>query len=484
LVQVNKNYINGEWVDSKAGVTYQQLNPADLTQVTGVWQKSAVEDVKSAIDAAQKAYMPWSGLAVYKRAEFLKNALALMKQRIDHIANVLTLENGKTLAESRGEISSAIKEMDFQIGEGLRLSGEVMPCEQDGVLAYSIRRPLSVVAVICPWNFPFNVPCRKITPALMAGNTCILKSAQLTPGVAAEFVKLYEEAGLPAGVLNFVTGFGSDIGDELVTNRQIKAISFTGSVEVGQSIHKQAAANMTRTQLEMGGKNPLVVLADANLKDAADSAAFAAYACAGQWCTSTSRAVVEKKVLKDFTDLLLERVKKIVVGNGLDSKTTMGPVCGKNQLENILAAIEKGKAEGGRLLAGGNRIVENGLEKGCFIEPTVFADVRPDMFIAQKEIFGPVLSVMSADNFEHAVEIANAVDFGLTSSVYTNDLQKAFKFIEKTDVGMTHVNMHTAFKEPALSFGGVKISGCGIPEAGHTGIEFFTEHKVVYLKYR
>ena len=484
MVQVNKNYINGEWVDSKAGVTYQQLNPADLTQVTGVWQKSAVEDVKSAIDAAQKAYMPWSGLAVYKRAEFLKNALALMKQRIDHIANVLTLENGKTLAESRGEISSAIKEMDFQIGEGLRLSGEVMPCEQDGVLAYSIRRPLSVVAVICPWNFPFNVPCRKITPALMAGNTCILKSAQLTPGVAAEFVKLYEEAGLPAGVLNFVTGFGSDIGDELVTNRQIKAISFTGSVEVGQSIHKQAAANMTRTQLEMGGKNPLVVLADANLKDAADSAAFAAYACAGQWCTSTSRAVVEKKVLKDFTDLLLERVKKIVVGNGLDSKTTMGPVCGKNQLENILAAIEKGKAEGGRLLAGGNRIVENGLEKGCFIEPTVFADVRPDMFIAQKEIFGPVLSVMSADNFEHAVEIANAVDFGLTSSVYTNDLQKAFKFIEKTDVGMTHVNMHTAFKEPALSFGGVKISGCGIPEAGHTGIEFFTEHKVVYLKYR
>ena len=374
--------------------------------------------------------------------------------------------------------------MDFQINEGLRLSGEVMPCEQDGVLAYSVRRPLGVVAIICPWNFPFNVPCRKITPALMAGNTCILKPAQLTPGVAAEFVKLYEEAGLPAGVLNFVTGFGSGIGNELVTNRQIKAISFTGSVEVGQSIHKQAAANMTRTQLEMGGKNPLVVLADANLKDAADSAAFAAYACAGQWCTSTSRAVVEKKVLKDFTDLLLERVKKIVVGNGLDPKTTMGPVCGKNQLENILAAIEKGKAEGGRLLAGGNRIVENGLEKGCFIEPTVFADVKSDMFIAQKEIFGPVLSVMSADNFEHAVEIANAVDFGLTSSVYTNDLQKAFKFIDKTDVGMTHVNMHTAFKEPALSFGGVKTSGCGIPEAGHTGIEFFTEHKVVYVKYR
>jgi len=484
LAQVNKNYINGKWVDSKAGVTYQQLNPADLTQVTGVWQKSAVEDVKTAIDTAQKAYMSWSGLAVYKRAEFLKNALALIKQRIDRIANMLTLENGKTLAESRGEISSAIKEMDFQISEGLRLSGEVMPCEQDGVLAYSIRRPLGVVAVICPWNFPFNVPCRKITPALMAGNTCILKSAQLTPGVAAEFVKLYEEAGLPAGVLNFVTGFGSGIGNELVTNRQIKAISFTGSVEVGQSIHKQAAANMTRTQLEMGGKNPLVVLADANLKDAANSAAFAAYACAGQWCTSTSRAVVEKKVLKDFTDLLLERVKKIVVGNGFDPNTTMGPVCGKNQFENILAAIEKGKTEGAKLIAGGNRIVENGLEKGCFIEPTVFTDVRPDMFIAQKEIFGPVLSVMSADNFEHAVEIANAVDFGLTSSVYTSDLQKAFKFIEKTDVGMTHVNMHTAFKEPSLSFGGVKTSGCGIPEAGRTGIEFFTEHKVVYLKYR
>ena len=208
--------------------------------------------------------------------------------------------------------------------------------EQDGVLAYSIRRPLGVVGVICPWNFPFNVPCRKVTPALIAGNTCVLKPAQLTPGTAAEFVKLYEEAGLPAGVLNFVTGFGSGIGNELVTNRQIKAISFTGSVEVGQSIHKQAAENMTRTQLEMGGKNPIVVLADANLEQAVDSAVLAAYACAGQWCTSTSRAVVEKPVLKNFLDLLIEKIKKIKVGRGTNPDTTMGPVCGENQLKNIL----------------------------------------------------------------------------------------------------------------------------------------------------
>ena len=246
MAQVNKNYINGKWVDSKDGDTYQQLNPADLTQVTGVWQKSSVEDVKAAIDAAQNAFDAWSGLTVYKRAEFLKNALALTKQRIERIASVLTLENGKTLAESRAEIFSAIKEMDFQISQGLRLSGEVMPCEQDGVIAYSIRRPLGVVGVICPWNFPFNVPCRKITPALMAGNACVLKPAQLTPGVAAEFVKLYQEADIPAGVLNFVTGFGSGIGNQLVTNRLIKAVSFTGSVEVGQSIHKHATARHFR----------------------------------------------------------------------------------------------------------------------------------------------------------------------------------------------------------------------------------------------
>jgi alpha-ketoglutaric semialdehyde dehydrogenase len=356
-----------------------------------------------------------------------------------------------------------------------------MPSGQAGVMAYSMRRPLGVVAIISPWNFPFNVPCRKITPALITGNTCVFKPANLTPGIGAEFAKLFVDAGLPPGVLNFITGSGAVIGDAIVNSPIVKAITFTGSTEVGMGIHRKAAANLTRTQLEMGGKNPLIVLADADVKAAADSAALAAYACAGQWCTSTSRTVVEKKVLKDFMDLLVANVKKIVVGKGTDPQTTMGPVCGEAQLKSILAGIGKGKAEGAKLLIGGNQAIDGDLARGCFIEPTIFTDVRPDMYIAQEEIFGPVLSIIAVDSFAQAIEVANGVKFGLSSSIYTKDLEKAMIFIEKTDVGLTHVNIPTAVKEPQLTFGGVKLSGCGIPEAGHTGIEFFTEHKVAYI---
>ena len=484
MSSANHNFINGAWVASRAGRTYEQKNPADLTTVTGLWQKSTADDVNLAVEAAAEAFASWSGLSVYQRAGHLKKALALMETHRDRIAAVLTAENGKTLRESQAEIASAIKEMDFQIAEGVRMGGSVMPSEQDGVFAYQVRRPLGTVAVIAPWNFPFNVPCRKVTPALMAGNTCVLKPAGLTPGVGAEFVRVYEEAGLPAGVLNFVTGSGSEIGDTLVSHPKVKAISFTGSTEVGTAIHQKAAAALTRTQLEMGGKNPIVVLADADLAAAADSAVLAAYACAGQWCTSTSRALVEKSVLSEFLDLLLSRVGRIVVGKGTDPRTTMGPVCGESQLRNILAGIEKGKAEGARLLVGGGRVGEGDLGRGCFVEPTVFADVRPEMFLAQEEIFGPVLSVMAVDDFDEAVRVANGVRFGLASSIYTRDLRKAMTFAEKTDVGLTHVNMPTAFKEPQLSFGGVKLSGQGTPEAGRSGIEFFTEHKVVYVKYR
>jgi len=480
----NKNYINGVWLDSSDGSTSKHYNPADLTEVTGIWPKSTVNDVNSAIDAAQKAFQPWSRLTVYERAEYLRKVLFLMRQKTDQIAEIITTENGKTISESKGEIKSAINEMDYQINEGIRLAGEIMPSERDGVLAYSIRRPLGVVAVISPWNFPFNVPCRKITPALITGNTCILKPANLTPGVGAAFVELFDDADLPKGVLNFLTGSGAVIGQALVNSPVIKAVTFTGSTEVGMGIHRTAANNLTRTQLEMGGKNPLVVLADADLEKAADSAVLAAFSCAGQWCTSTSRTIVEEGVHDKFVELMLERVKKIKVGKGTDSETTMGPVCGKDQRDGILNAIEKGKAEGADLVIGGNQIKDNGLANGCFIEPTIFVNVKTDMFIAQEEIFGPVLSVIKAKDFNDAVDIANDVKFGLSSSIYTSDLQKALTFVERTDVGLTHVNIPTAIKEPQLSFGGVKSSGCGIPEAGHTGVEFFTEHKVAYIKYR
>lgn len=479
-----KNYINGKWKSSQGELVYEHRNPADLTQVTGTWPKSTMEDVNYAIETAQKAFESWRQLTVYQRGEYLRKAIVLMQDRADCIAEAITAENGKTLAESKSEVAFTIREMDYQINEGLRLGGKNMPTAREGVFAYDFRVPLGVIAAITPWNFPFNVASRKITPALIMGNTCIFKPANLTPGVGAEFVKLFDEAGLPPGVLNFLTGSGAVIGDALVKNRTIKAVTFTGSTEVGMGIHKVAADNLTRTQLEMGGKNPIVILADADLEKAADASALAAYACAGQWCTSTSRAIVEEKIYDDFIELLLQRVKKIKVGRGTDPQTNMGPVCGKTQMQNILAGIEKGKAEGAALLIGGHQIIAGDFAKGCFIEPTIFTDVSPDMFIAQEEIFGPVLSVIKAKDFNLAIEMANHVRFGLSSSIYTKDLQKALTFVEKTDVGLTHVNIPTAFKEPQLSFGGVKLSGCGLPEAGDTGVEFFTEHKVVYIQYR
>ena len=481
MLQMHKNYINGEWVASAGGETYEHHNPSDLSEVTGVFQKSTIEDTRRAIEAAKGAFDGWAALSVYERADYLKKVHALMVERIDEIAEVITTENGKTLAESKGEIASAMREMDFQINQGLRLAGEIVPSSISGVIAYQIRRPLGPVAVISPWNFPFNVPARKITPALITGNTCVLKPAQLTSAVGEQFVKLFDDAGLPPGVINLVTGSGRVIGEQLVKSRDIHAVTFTGSTEVGTAIHATAAAGMKRTQLEMGGKNPLVVLEDADMESAVDAAVLAAFACAGQWCISTSRAIVRKSVLNEFTQRVLEKTEKIVVGCGDDPKNTMGPVCGEAQLKSVLAGIEKAKSENAKLLIGGNQITEADMAKGCFVAPTVFADVTADMAIAQEEIFGPVLAVIAVDSFDEAIKIANGVQFGLGSSIYTKDLAKAMEFVNRTDVGLTHVNMHTAYKEPQLSFGGVKASGYGVPEAGKTGIEFFTEHKTVYI---
>ncbi len=473
------NFINGKWVEVATGLVTEQRDPANLSIVTCRFQQSGREDARAAIAAAEAALPAWSALSAPKRAEFLGRTQAVIVRRQEEIAASITRENGKTIAESRVEVAAAIKEMDWLIGEGRRLYGETIPVERDGVFAYSIRQPLGVVSVISPWNFPFNVVCRKCVPALMGGNTVVLKPASLTPRTAAYFVEAMAEAGLPAGVLNFITGPGSTAGDELVVNPAIRAISFTGSTPVGMGIHQKAAATLARTQLEMGGKNPAVVLADADLGAAADAVVLAAYACAGQWCTSTSRALVEASVFDRFQQEVLQRVAKIKIGNGMDPTTTMGPVCGEQQVRDILGYIEVGKREGAKLAVGGHRLGE-----GCFIEPTVFTGVTPDMVIAREEIFGPVLCLMKVADFDEAVRLANDVVFGLSSSVFTTSLEKALRFVEATDVGLTHVNLPTAYKEPQLSFGGIKQSGVGLPEAGKTGIEFFTRHKVAYLKYR
>lgn len=477
------NYIDGEWVTARAGATFDTRNPANLDEVTGRWPALGRAETAAAIAAAATAFPAWRRLGAYGRAAILQRALAAMRARREEIAAVVTLENGKTLAESRAEIDSAINEMEFQIHEGMRLGGETLPTRAPGVFAYSTRCPLGVVSVISPWNFPFNVPCRKATPALMAGNTVVFKPASLTPHTGLKFCELLIEAGVPRGVLNMVTGGGATVGEELIANPAIKAISFTGSTGVGRHIQTSAAPTMARTQLELGGKNPLVVLADADLEQAAKAAVTAAYACAGQWCTSTSRAIVERPVAAEFIDRVVAGARALVVGDGRDPATTMGPLCGADQLASVSRYLEIGRAEGATLLTGGGRPPGTHLARGCFLEPTVFGDVEPAMTIAREEVFGPVLSVIVAADFEAALEIANGVEFGLSSSIFTRDLEKAFRFLEGTDVGLAHVNMLTAYKEPQLSFGGVKASGFGVPEAGTTGLEFFTEHKVAYVKF-
>lgn len=484
MEDVMRNYVDGEWAESSTGGLLVQRNPADLSEVTGEFQRSSRQDVANAIDAADVALGGWSRMPAPKRAEKLQQVLDNATRERDSLARVLTAENGKTLRESLSEIDATIKEMAWQIAEGRRLYGTVVSSETDGTLAYIIRRPLGVVSIIAPWNFPFSVPGRKCVPALMAGNTVVLKPASLTPRTAVCFVRLFDEAGIPPGVINLVTGDGRTVGGELVANPKVKAISFTGSTPVGKAIHRRAAENLTRTQLEMGGKNPVVVLDDADVVAAADAAVYAAFACAGQWCTSTSRAVVDANVYEQFVELVTERAGAIRVGNGLDPQTDMGPVCGEQQRDNVLEYIRTGQAEGAKLLVGGHQLKEDGMDRGCFIEATVFAEVASEMRIAREEIFGPVLSIIRVDDFDEAIRVANAVDFGLSSSVYTRSLEKAMTFVEHTEVGLTHVNLPTAWKEPQLEFGGVKESGVGIPEAGRAGLAFFTEHRVAYVRYR
>ena len=476
-------YIQGEWKPVAGGATFEHRNPADLDEVTGLHADAGEADTLAAVDAAAAAWPAWRATPPAERAAFLRKALAEMDRRRDAIARQITLENGKTLAESHAEIRSAMAEMEFQINEGLRLYGKTVPSATRGVFAYSLREPLGVAAIITPWNFPWNVPGRKCTPALMAGNTVVLKPASLAPGVGRMFADLFDAVGLPPGVLNFVTGGGRTVGNALVTHPDVKAVSFTGSTGVGRGIHESAAKTLARTQLEMGGKNAAVVLADADLDRAAEACAVAAYACAGQWCTSTSRAIVERSVHDAFLEKLLSRVRALRVGRGTDEAATMGPVCGRSQLEGVLKYIAIGKEEGAELRCGGVRLTEAGLERGCFVAPTLFDGVRPDMTIAREEIFGPVLSVMTVDSFDEAVAVTNDVDFGLSASVFTRDVAKSLQFVERAHVGLTHVNIMTAHKEPALCFGGFKCSGAGLPEAGQSGIEFFTEEKVAYIRY-
>jgi len=479
-----KNFIGGEWRPAASGRTFEQRNPALLHEITGKFADSSPADADLGVAAAQAAFPAWRALSSLARKVYLDRALRAMIARRDEIAGVITRENGKALREARGEVDSAIKEMDYQIAEGVRLCGQTVPVEVGGTLAYSTREALGPVAIVTPWNFPFNVPCRKGTPALMGGNTVVLKPASLTPRAGLLFTELLAESGLPPGVINCITGAGGSVGAALVGDARIKAVSFTGSTPVGKSIQLAAAKNLTPAQLELGGKNPAIVLPDADLDLAVAEIVKGAFACSGQWCTSTSRVIVLEEIADQLTERLVAAAQMLAVRDGAAEDCGMGPVCGAKQKADILGWIAKGRAEGARLLTGGAALAGEDYDHGCFIAPTVFDRVTPAMAIAREEIFGPVLAIIAVRTFEEAVEVANGVAYGLSSSIFTNDLKRALTYMERAEVGLAHVNLMTALKEPQLSFGGVKESGAGLPEAGSSGIEFFTHHKVCYVKYR
>ena len=479
----NRNlYIGGEWVDSTADSSYEVRNPAHRYHVLAEVQAAGVEDAERAVAAATDAASSWAATPAPQRADILYRVHELMRDRREEFARLITLEEGKSLPDARAEVQRSLNIIQYAAGEGRRMFGYTTPSETRDTVAYTLRRPLGVVAVITPWNFPLAIPAWKIAPALICGNAVVFKPASSTPLSAIKLTETFIEAGLPPGVLNLVTGPGGSVGSYLVNHPDIAGISFTGSTEIGTGLYAQAASTLKKVQCEMGGKNAVIVLADADMEQAVGSVAIAAFGSTGQRCTATSRVIVEETAMDTFLEGLVERTKGLTVGDGLDSHD-VGPVVSEGQFQKIMEYINIGKEEGANLLHGGGALTGPEFTGGLYIEPTIFTDVDPGMRIAKEEIFGPVLTVFSCRDLAHAIDISNNVQFGLSSSIYTRDLPKAFRYIEDVEAGMVHVNAPTLGGEVHLPFGGSKASGVGPREQGTEAVNFFSEVVTVYVDY-
>ena len=476
------NYIDGEWVKSSSGQTFENRNPANTDDLVGTFQESNADDTARAVDAAAKAFESWRLTPAPKRAEFIYRAGEIMKRDKEKIAREMTREMGKVLDETKGDVQEAIDMAYLMAGEGRRLFGVTTPSELPNKFNMAVRMPLGVAGLITPWNFPIAIPSWKSMPALVAGNTVVIKPASLTPLSVVMLAEVLEEAGLPKGVFNVVTGGGREVGEPLIKNSKTKVISFTGSTEVGRDISIACAPTFKRLHLEMGGKNVIMVMDDADIDLAVDGALWGAFGTAGQRCTASSRIVVHKKVYQQFVDKLVARVKKLKVGFGLD-RVDMGPNISSGQIETVKKYVKIGRDEGATCVAGGNELRDEAYAKGYFHEPTVFADVKPDMRIAQEEIFGPVTAVIPCDSLENAIEIGNGVRYGLSSSIYTRDVNNAFLAMRDMYTGIFYVNAPTIGAETHLPFGGTKETGNGHREAGVAGIDVFTEWKSCYIDY-
>lgn len=476
------NFINGEWTPSVTGKIYSSVNPANTKEVLGYFQSSNTEDVTMAIQAADAAFPAWSETPAPVRGEVLFKLIQLLEQQREHLAEIITKEVGKSYREAKGEVEKTIQAMKQFSGEATRLTGETIPSYNQEIFGYTVREPLGVVGVIAPYNFPLGIGIWKIAPAIIAGNTVVFKPASTTSLISVKIIELFTIAGVPAGVLNMVTGSGSVIGKELGQNKLLKAISFTGSTDVGVALGKDVTAHGGKMQAEMGGKNPAVILEDADIDAAIDSIVTSGFLDNGQRCTGTSRLLVPKAISRTVIDKLVKKAESLVIGNGMTEGVDNGAVIDENQLTIYLHYVKSAIDEGATLETGGKQLTEGEFADGYFVAPTVFSGVTPDMTIAKEEIFGPVIGVIEVDNYEHALAIANDIEFGLSSTIYTKDLKKAFHFVRHVQSGVTHVNLPSTYFENAFPFGGKKESSIGPREQGSTALDFWTEIKTVYMK--
>jgi acyl-CoA reductase-like NAD-dependent aldehyde dehydrogenase len=483
MPEVFRNYVAGQWVECKSHKTFPNINPADTDEVVGLFQASGPADVQEACDVAAKAQPGWAALPAPRRGEYLFKAAEILESRLAKLGEDMTREEGKTLPEAKAEVKRAINIFRYFGGEGARQFSYQIPSERENVFCYTMRKPLGVVGLITPWNFPSAIPAWKMAPALVGGNTVVIKPASLAPLSALRLVEALHEAGIPAGAINYVTGGGGTVGNTLVDHPAIRAVSFTGSCEVGNTLYDRVARRKIRVQLEMGGKNPTVVLKDADLNYAADVLVNGAFFSTGQKCTACSRAVIERAIYEPLVEILVAKTRKMKVGNGLEPGIDMGPAVDASQLETDLKYIEIAKQEGAKLLCGGNRLTGGIYDKGYFVEPTIFGNVTPEMRIAQEEVFGPVLALMVAEDFDDAMRLANSARFGLSASIVSRDLTRVHQFINGIQAGLITVNLPTAGVEYQLPFGGTKESSFGMREQGPLALDFYTETRTVYLKY-
>jgi aldehyde dehydrogenase (NAD+) len=476
------NFIGGEWVDAASGETFESRSPAN-GDLIGTFVKSTAEDVDRAVETAKEAYRSWRLVPAPRRGEILFRFGALVAEHKAELAELMSREMGKVLAEAGGDVQEAIDMSYYMAGEGRRLFGHTTPSELPDKFNMSVRVPIGVVGVITPWNFPIAIPSWKIVPALVCGNTVVFKPANDTPLLGQRFVELLDEAGVPPGVVNLVHGFGREVGDRIVRHPDVPVVTLTGSRETGVAVLEAAADNLKHVHLELGGKNAIIVMDDADLDLAVDGIVWSAFGTSGQRCTAASRVIVHRAAYDELRSRLVDRVERLRLGPGWEEETDVGPVINESALEKIHSYTEIGKGEGATLLTGGEPATSDGLGDGFFYRPTIFGDVDGNMRIAQEEIFGPTTALIPVDDFDEAIRVANGIRYGLSSSIFTQDVNRAFRAMRDLEAGITYINAGTIGAEVHLPFGGTKDTGNGHREAGQAALDVFTEWKSIYVDY-